>query len=137
MAEFNFKITEDARPGGGVYMIGNLSGGAKSITIAQADYPNVDLSTLTKNNFFLRTVCNASATASVRNNNNDWCNTDIHNIGGSTGISGYSYANGKGTLTISETLRGVQINLYQGDSGQSERYGSYSHKVYMSKSPIR
>lgn len=135
MAEFNFKITEDARPGGGVYKIGTLSGGTKSVTISQAQYPNVDLSKLTKDNFFLRTTCNASSRASVTNSKP--CNIRNEYYGGAVGLS-YSYSNGNGTVTVSETQRrAYQVKYLEGEDYQQTLAGSYNHVVYMTKDPIK
>ena len=136
MSEYNFRITESQPPGGGVYMIGNLSGGAKSITISQSSYPDIDLSKLSTNNFFLRTTCNASASAQVYNNN-DYCNVINYYTGGSVGISSYSYSGGKGTLTISESARKARVDLFEGEDRSVSQTSGYTHKVYMTKDAIK
>lgn len=134
MSEFNFKATEDARPGSGVYKIGNLSGGVKSITLRQADFPTIDLSTLTENNFFLRTTCNASARAQVTTN--AYQNVVQGYYGGSVSHS-YSYSNGSGTITVYENNRGAWQEKYLGDYAKDTKYGSYNHAVYMTRDAIR
>lgn len=134
MSEFNFKATEDARPGSGVYKIGNLGGGSTKLTIRQAEYPTIDLSTLTKNNFFLRTTCNASAVASVTNSKP--CNIRNDYYGGSVSLA-YKYSNGEGTITVSETQRkAYQVKYLEGEDYSETKSGSYSHRVYMTRSPI-
>ena len=134
MSEFNFKITEDQRPGGGVYKVGTLGGGALSVTLKQSDFPTVDLSKLTKENFFLRTTCNASARAQVTTN--AYQNVVQGYYGGNVSHS-YSYNNGSGTVTVSESNRGAWQEKYLGDYAKDTKYGSYNHVVYMTRDAIR
>ena len=62
MATINFKATEDDRPGGGVYRI---PGSGLSWKIKQSDYPNVNLASMTANNFFAAAWCSTGNYASV------------------------------------------------------------------------
>ena len=62
MATINFKATEDDRPGGGVYRI---PGSGSSWKIKQSDYPNVNLASMTANNFFAAARCSTGNYASV------------------------------------------------------------------------
>lgn len=130
MAEYNFKITENQDPGGGVYKLGT----GRSVTISQANYPDIDLSQLTRNNFFTRTVCNASGNASVTVNSG--CNVVNEYHGGSVSLS-YTYSNGTGKVTISENRpRYVVQKKEVGEDQTATAYGSYSHTIYMTKNPI-
>lgn len=125
MAILNFKATESDAPGGGVYKVGTGS----QVTIKQSDYPEVNLSNMTANNFFKKTVCLASDRAQI--------NTDGfiagQYTGGNTTLS-YSYSNGIGTVTVGEKYRGCYIKNSNG--AYQERSAGYNHTIYMSRQPI-
>ena len=133
MATFNFKVTEDDSPGGGVYRI---PGGGPSWNIKQSDYPNVNLSNMNANNFFVATSCNTSPDYA-------WVRTsEYQNVAGS-----YKGGN-KGSLSVSHTSSGLSVSIvgaanrsatiskYIGTSGSNTQYAGFSNTLYMSRSPI-
>ena len=133
MANFNFKVTEDDRPGGGVYKI---PGNGPAWNIKQSDYPNLSLASLDASNFFVATSCNA-------NPDYAWVRTsEYQNVGGDY------YGGNKGTIAVSKNSSGLSVSVvgatnrgarcYKRIDGSGERtqYGSFSHTLYMSRTPI-
>ena len=121
MATINFKATEDDRPGGGVYRI---PGSGSSWKIKQSDYPNVNLASMTANNFFAAARCSTGNYASVNV-------TEDQNIG-------YGYSGGVGTVSIAGAVnRQAKIMKYLGSYAEAYSTSGMSYTLYMSKNPIK
>ena len=133
MATINFKATEDDRPGGGVYKI---PGSGSSWKIKQSDYPNVNLASMTANNFFAAARCSKGNYASV--NSTEDQNIGYGYSGGNAGKLTYVYSGGVGTVSISGAVnRQAVIKKYLGSYAEAHSKSDMSYTLYMSKNPIQ
>ena len=133
MATINFKATEDDRPGGGVYRI---PGSGSSWNIKQSDYPNVNLASMTANNFFVAARCSTGNYASV--NVTEDQNIEYGYAGGNAGKLTYVYSGGVGTVSITGAVnRQAVIKKYLGSYEKAYSTSGMSYTLYMSKNPIQ
>ena len=133
MATINFKATEDDRPGGGVYRI---PGSGSSWNIKQSDYPNVNLASMTANNFFVAARCSTGNYASV--NVTEDQNIEYGYAGGNAGKLTYVYSGGVGTVSITGAVnRQAVIKKYLGSYAKAYSTSGMSYTLYMSKNPIQ
>lgn len=133
MATFNFKTTEDDRPGGGVYRI---PGNGPTWQIRQSDYPDVNLAGMSDKNFFAAAVCLAGTKASVTSNEDQ--NISCNYAGGNAGKISYSFAGGIGEVSIIGAVnRKGSIEKYLGSSNSKKTStGSMTYTLYMSRTAI-
>lgn len=134
MATFNFKVTEDDRPGGGVYKV---PGNGPAWNIKQSDYPNLSLASLNANNFFVATRCNASPDYAWVRSDTGWCNVGGSYNGGNKGTISVSHnSSGVSVSVVGATDRVIRCYKEVGESGSRTQTCSFSHTLYMSRTPI-
>lgn len=132
MATFNFKTTEDDRPGGGVYKI---PGNGPTWNIKQSDYPRVNMSGLTASNFFAATSCNG-AKASVYTSSG-WCNIGGRYTGGNKGTISVSHTSSGVTVTIVGAVnRSAYCYKESGETGSATKAGTFNYTLYMCRTQI-
>ena len=133
MATINFKATEDDRPGGGVYRI---PGSGSTWKIKQSDYPNVNLASMTANNFFAAARCHTGNYASVEVTEDQ--NIGYSYSGGNAGRLTYVYSGGIGTVSIAGAVnRQAKIKKYLGSYAEAISTSGMSYTLYMSRNPIQ
>ena len=133
MATFTFITTEDDRPGGGVYRI---PGEGPTWTIKQSDYPGVNLTGLTKDNFFVVAGNNQGATSKFSLAVRDVAST--HCFGGDIGDVKLSVSTSALTVEMINTInRACQSYCYDGASSSGSKVSvPFTFTLYMSRNPI-
>lgn len=132
MAILNFKVTEDDRPGGGVYRLGT----GNAFTIDPSKYPDVDVQNLSANNFFLKASFPSGGSCS-KYDVEKWCNIEHAYSGGARGRINYSYSGGKGQVSVAGGGgRSGSITQYLGTYDKRSCTSNPVYEVYMCKYPI-
>lgn len=133
MATFTFITTEDDRPGGGVYRI---PGEGPTWTIKQSDYPGVNLTGLTKDNFFVVAGNNQGATSKSTVNIASWSGSRY--FGGDIGDVKLSVSTSALTVEMENTMnRACQSYVYNGTGKWDDKIETpFVYTLYMSRNPI-
>lgn len=137
MAIFNFKTTEDATLGGGVYKVGTkkatVSGTthSTSFTLDNSKFPDVSLGALTADNFFASTTWDRVSTGITAH---DAANVQMNYSGGSSVIN---YDPSSGVATITGRTRFAESTGYGLDGGSTtpndRKYCTPTHTLYVSR----